>query len=144
MANMQTSVTITASEAELISAACVAAAKARHLAVAVAVVDASGMALRLERMDGARGFTSDLATRKARTAVTLGVPTAMLDASLNGRPLHSPDLIAVSGGFPLMVSRALAGGVGISGALPDQDEEILASGVAAFEKLASSAPKLGR
>jgi uncharacterized protein GlcG (DUF336 family) len=144
MANMQTSVTITASEAELISAACVAAAKARHLAVAVAVVDASGMALRLERMNGARGFTSDLATRKARTAVTLGLPTAMLDASLNGRPLHSPDLIAVSGGFPLMVSRALAGGVGISGALPDQDEEILASGVAAFEKLASSAPKLGR
>jgi uncharacterized protein GlcG (DUF336 family) len=43
-----------------------------------------------------------------------------------------------------MASRALAGGVGISGALPDQDEEILASGVAAFEKLASSAPKLGR
>jgi uncharacterized protein GlcG (DUF336 family) len=144
MANMHTSVTITARDAELISAACVSAAEAKHLAVAVAVVDASGMALRLERMDGARGFTSDLATRKARTAVTIGVPTAVLAASLNGRPLHSPDLVAVSGGFPLMVSSALAGGVGVSGALPEQDEEILAAGIAAFETLVGGTSEPGR
>lgn len=136
---MQISMSIVAKEAELVSAACIAAAESRKLAVAVAVVDSSGQPLRLERMDGALGFTSDLATRKARTATTIGVPTAVLAASLNGKPLHSQDLVAAGGGSPLIASSRLAGGVGVSGARPEQDEEILAAGLAAFEKLAASA-----
>jgi glc operon protein GlcG len=136
---MQTSVSITAGEAELISAACIAAAKARHLAVAVAVVDSAGQVLRVERMDGARGFTADLAARKARTATTIGVSTALLASSLNGRPLHSPELVAIGGGSPLVVANGLAGGLGVSGGMPDQDEEILASGLKAFNELAAVA-----
>jgi len=136
MAAMQKFLTITAGDAELVSAACVAAARARQLAITVAVVDAGGVALRLERMDGARGFTADLATRKARTAATIGVSTAALAASLNGRPLHAPDLIAMGGGAPLTVTHQVAGGIGVSGASPEQDEEILAAGVAEFAKLA--------
>jgi uncharacterized protein GlcG (DUF336 family) len=137
MAVMRTLLTITVGDAELISAACVAAAMARQLSVTVAVVDAGGVALRLERMDGARGFTADLATRKARTAVTIGVPTAALAASLKDRPLHAPDLVAMGGGAPLTVSGLIAGGLGVSGASPEQDEEILAAGMAEFAKLAS-------
>jgi uncharacterized protein GlcG (DUF336 family) len=132
---MQTTLTISADEAERASIACVAAARERSLSISVAVVDSAGQTLRLQRMDGAKGFTADLALRKARTATTVGVPTAALAASLNGRPLHSAELIAVGGGAPVLVDGSCAGGIGISGASPEQDEAILKSGLDALAGL---------
>ena len=138
---MKTSMTIQAREAALLAAACIQAAETRKVAIAVAVVDSSGQPLRLERMDGARGFSSDLATRKARTATIIGVSTGMLAASLNGLPLHSPDLIAVAGGAPLVHLSTLAGGVGVSGGTPEQDEDIVAAAITEFEQVVSAGNK---
>jgi glc operon protein GlcG len=70
--------TLTSDDADQAIAAAVAAASAAEIAVTIAIVDASGILLGLKRMEGARGFSVDLATRKARTSAAIGVSTAML------------------------------------------------------------------
>jgi glc operon protein GlcG len=88
--------------------------------------------LRLVRMDGARGFTADLATRKARTSSSLGVSTSVLEILYKDRPLSSQDLIATKGGLPVLHDGQCSGAIGISGALPDIDEQIAVAGVGAL------------
>jgi len=129
---MQSIPTLTAQDAETVANACLLEAQNLKVAICVVVVDAAGHLLRLVRMDGARGLTADLATRKARTASSLGVSTSVLEMLYKDRPLSSQDLIAAKGGLPMLHDGQCSGAVGISGALPDIDEQIADAGVRAL------------
>src|SRR3569623_3780683 len=65
-------------EAGRVFTACLAAAQQHRGAVSIAIVDDAGQLLQFGRMDGARAYTVDLASRKARTAAAVGVATGII------------------------------------------------------------------
>lgn len=90
-------------------------------------------------MDGAWLASNDLAIAKARTAVMFQAPTIALAAPLElGKPtlhfdhIHSPGLLLVGGGVPLLNdSGELIGGLGASGGSPEQDDALARAAAAA-------------
>jgi uncharacterized protein GlcG (DUF336 family) len=123
--------TLTYDDAVRAVRACHDKASQLHAAVAIAVVDAGGGVIALTRMDGARPYTVDLATRKARTATAIGIDTAGLQQHLGSSPL-SAEVLAVPGGLPCVEGSMPAGGIGISGALPEVDVLIAQAGIDAI------------
>ncbi len=99
-------------------AACLAAAKEIGMEVAVAVTDATGSLWAFERTDGAPFLTTDVAIDKAWTASSYGYPTHVWNQYVGDpkvAPLaYHPRLLAVGGGYQIMESDRLIGGVGIS------------------------------
>jgi glc operon protein GlcG len=93
--------------------------------VAVAVVDAAGDLVVLERMDGTQVGSVEVAREKARCAVRFKRPTKEWeDALAGGRTpvLGIPGVLPIEGGLPLLdAGGGIVGGVGVSGALPPQD-----------------------
>jgi glc operon protein GlcG len=106
-------------DARTVAAACLEAARQHDVEVSVAVVDDAGVLVHFSRMDGARAYTVELASRKARSSASVGVPTSVIKAIDAGR-----------GGFPVLHQERCAGAVGISGAKPEIDEIIAQAGIA--------------
>jgi glc operon protein GlcG len=129
---MRTKLSLDYEDARHIAAAGLHAAAHEGVAVSIAVVDDTGELLHLIRMDDARGYTADLATRKARAAVRVGLPTSAIEASVRERqiPLHSD--LAGAGGVPLRRGGECAGAVGVSGASAAIDERIAEAGCKAL------------
>jgi glc operon protein GlcG len=121
--------TLTADDAERVLAASLLAARDAGVAVTIAIVDAAGALMALRRMDGARAYTVDLASRKARTAAAIGVGTAVL-ASLYAGKTPPAEMMTMPGGVPVLADRQTAGAIGISGATTEVDEAIAAAGLA--------------
>jgi glc operon protein GlcG len=106
---------------------------------AVAVVDAGGHTICLERLDGTFPASADVSIGKARTAANFGRPTRGIEDSINK---NRPALAAVAavtpftplqGGIPIVVDRQVVGAIGVSGAASaQQDEEIALAGAGAF------------
>jgi glc operon protein GlcG len=117
-------------DAEAIGAACRAQAERDGARVAIAVVDEAGVLLHLQRLDGAKPHAVDLASRKARTAAALGLPTAILEQMAKEGRLPPTDVLALGGGLPVMLDGQCAGAIGVSGATSEVDESIAAAGVA--------------
>ncbi len=111
--------------ARRVAVAALAEAAANGWTVAVAVVDAAGDPVVLERMDGTQVGSVEVALGKARCAVRFKRPTKEWeDALAGGRTavLGIPGVVPVEGGLPLLdAAGAIAGAVGVSGALPAQD-----------------------
>ncbi|MGE3536915.1 MAG: heme-binding protein [Candidatus Tectimicrobiota bacterium] len=120
-----------------------ATAQARHegIAVTIAIVDAGGHLLALERMDGGRFHTVYSSTTKAVCAASNKRPTARHGAQGQGLdPLHALGLAlaagterwtALEGGYPIMVGSECVGGIGVSGGTGAQDAEITRAALAA-------------
>lgn len=117
-----------------IVAACKAAGTKIKRAPTVAVVDAGGHLLHLERPDVNGVITIDMATLKARTAALRGRPSSTLEARVRERPgfLMTPNCLAVEGGIPILFEDECLGGVGVSG-IDHDDEGVAKAGAAAFE-----------
>ncbi len=128
---MKTLPSLTHDDAVDVVRAALEAAEALSCAVVVAVVDLSGQLLELSRMDGVRGYSVDLALRKARTASGTGFSTALLAEALKGQPLGG-EVLAVAGGVPVMIDSEIAGAIGVSGAQPDEDEAVAMAGLVAL------------
>ena len=122
---MRTKLSLTLEDAQPMMAAALRAAETMGRAVSVAIVDDAGDLLAFARLTGARGYTIDLATRKARAAASVGAPTVIIAA-------RSAEYTAGQGGLPVMMEGACAGAIGVSGALPEEDDEIGAAGIAAL------------
>jgi uncharacterized protein GlcG (DUF336 family) len=122
---------LTADDAERALRASLAAARAAGVAVTIAIVDAAGVLLALSRMDGARAYTVDLASRKARTAAAVGVGTAVLAALYKDKPPPA-EMMTMPGGIPVLSDKLTAGAIGVSGATTEMDESIAAAGLAAL------------
>lgn len=105
------------------------AASRAYPALSVGVIDATGTLVAFRRQDGAAPVTVDAALLKARTALRLNAPTAVLGPAVAGdAPTRDAFLIlqltSLPGGAPLADGKGLAvGAVGVSGASPDQDAE---------------------
>ncbi|HSJ96266.1 MAG TPA: YHS domain-containing (seleno)protein [Myxococcota bacterium] len=111
-----------------------ALAEARRLETtgAVAVVDATGFVLALERLDGTFPVSAEISVGKARTAAVFGKPTREFEEIVrNGRTpmLALADrvgFVPLQGGVPILVQGRIAGAIGVSGAASAQQDEELA------------------
>lgn len=125
---------LTTAGAKAMLAAAIAKAEEFGIPATVAVVDAGGHLLCLERMDGGRFHTVHSSTTKAvcsasnkRPTTTRGAQAQELDT------LHAIGLslaagperwTAMEGGFPILVDGECIGGIGVSGGDWEQDEKI--------------------
>jgi uncharacterized protein GlcG (DUF336 family)/mannose-6-phosphate isomerase-like protein (cupin superfamily) len=108
---------------------------------AVAVVDAGGIVIYVERVDGTFQNAANISIGKARTAVLFGKPTRVFEDLVNkGRytMLALPDIAPFTplmGGVPVEVDGQVAGAIGVSGAASAaQDDEIASAAAAEFMK----------
>ena len=118
-----------------------AQAKAEELGrpVVLAIVDPGGMLKAFHRMDGVvSAVPVDIAQRKAYTAASFRTPTHQFaEANLENpaRMASLPNLPLVTmlaGGYPIMDGEVVVGGIGVSGATPEQDMQIAEAGLAAL------------
>jgi glc operon protein GlcG len=106
---------------------------------AIAIVDAGGVLLYAERIDGTFQNAANISIGKARTAVLFGKPTRVFEDIVNkGRyaMLALPEIASFTplmGGVPIEVDGQVAGAVGVSGAASAaQDDEIASAAAAEF------------
>lgn len=113
-----------------------AAAAAQRLKApggSVAIVDAGGHLVMLERLDGSFPASAAVAIEKARTAAVFRMPTRNFeDAVAKGRTsLVAVDvMLPLRGGVPLMRAGQIVGAVGVSGAASAQQDDEIADAVA--------------
>lgn len=134
--------TLSAQAARRIVQAAVEQAQAMSLSVTVAVVDESGVPKALERMDGAPLVSVRTAQDKAYAAAAIGMPPDEFYAAIeqDGAAVASfanrPGLALIAGGLPLLHCGAVAGAVGVAGAMTAADDRRIAE--AAREALAGA------
>jgi uncharacterized protein GlcG (DUF336 family) len=100
-------------------------AEAEHIAIAVAIVDAGGHVVLVERMDGGRFHTVHSSTTKAVCAASNKRPTTSKGAQAQSLDTaHAIGLAlaagperwtAMEGGYPIIVEGECIGGIGVSG-----------------------------
>jgi glc operon protein GlcG len=119
-----------------IAAAAEAHALANGWAVAIAIVDAGGHPLWLQRLDGTAPISAHIAPAKARTAA-LGQRESRIYEEMinNGRTsfLSAPVLDGLlEGGVPIIIEGHCVGAVGVSGVKSTEDAQIARAGIAAL------------
>ena len=131
---------LTLEAARRVIATAVAEARRNNVGGAVAVVDAGGHVVALERLDGTFAAGAEISIGKARTAALFRRPTSFFENVINqGRTAMAalpslPDFTPLQGGVPIMADGHVIGAVGISGAASaKQDEEIAILAAAAVE-----------
>lgn len=131
---MRNTKALTLDDAKCMAAAAEAEAIARNWTVSIAVCDAGGHALWLQRMDGAPLMSAAVAPEKARTCVLSGKPSKVFEDMVNnGRfaALAMP-VVPLEGGEPVVVDGEVIGAVGVSGVKAGEDAQVARAGVAAL------------
>lgn len=130
---------LTSAGAKKMMATAIAAAEQAGVAISVAIVDAGGHALLVERMDGGRFHTVHSATVKAVCAASNRRPTSARGAV--GQELDAVHALglalaagaerwtAMEGGAPVIVEGECIGGVGVSGGNFEFDEKVARAAV---------------
>jgi uncharacterized protein GlcG (DUF336 family) len=120
---------------ELIAAARKKAEEIR-VPMVIAVLDAGGNMVAVQRMDNALLVSIDIAINKAYTAVALKMPSHELaKIAQPGTPLfgiHNAAggrIVIFGGGFPLKRGDEMIGGIGVSGGSVEQDMLCAEAGV---------------
>lgn len=101
---------------------------------AIAIVDAGGHLILLERLDGTFPISSEVSTGKANTAAVFKFESKKLEDGINGgrNSLITVGHNMLKGGIPIMYKGQVIGAIGVSGASSaDQDVEIATAGAAA-------------
>jgi len=117
-------------------------AEAEHIAIAVAIVDAGGHAVLIERMDGGRFHTVHSSTTKAVSAASNKRPTTSKGAQAQSLDsMHAIGLAlaagperwtAMEGGYPVIVEGECIGGIGVSGGNWEFDDRAARAAVEAI------------
>ena len=119
-----------------------AQAKAEELGrpVVLAIVDAGGLLKAFHRMDGVVSAPPvEIAQLKAYTAASFRTPTHEVAETNLENPARMaslpnlPRVTLLAGGYPILDGEVVVGGIGVSGATPEQDMEIAEAGLAALE-----------
>ena len=133
---MQTRPFLTLEDVKKIATAAEAEAMANHWSVTIAICDAGGHLLWLQRLDGCAPVSSSIAPEKARTAALGCRPSkAYEDVINNGRVafLSVPLMQGLlEGGEPIVVDGQTIGAVGVSGVKSSEDAQIARAGIAAI------------
>jgi glc operon protein GlcG len=133
--------TLTLEGAKRVAAAAVEFAKTHNApGASIAVVDAGGHTIYVERLDGTFAAGSDISVGKARTSVVFKRPTRGIEDGINKGRTAMVDVAAVTwftplqGGVPIVSGGQIVGGIGVSGASSaQQDEEVAMAGAAAID-----------
>jgi glc operon protein GlcG len=132
---MRNKPTLTADDCHKMMAACKAEAQKNKWNVAIAIVDDSGAALLLERLDGTGAIASEVAMGKAKTAALTKRPTKFFEDRVKERPAFvtfpTPGVM-FQGGVPLLHQGECVGAIGVSGVQSHEDEQIAQAGVKAL------------
>lgn len=119
-----------------------AKAAAAEVPIAVAIVDAGGHMVLLERMDGGRFHTVHSSTTKAICAASNKRPTSARGAQ--AQPLDTVHALglalaagperwtAMEGGYPIIVGGECIGGIGVSGGTWEFDDAVAREALAAI------------
>jgi glc operon protein GlcG len=133
---MKTQAILTLDDVRAMAAAAEAEAQKNSWAVTIAIVDAGGHLLWLQRLDGAAPVSAEIAPAKARTAALGRRESKVYEDMINqGRTsfLSAPALAGMlEGGLPVMVQGACVGAVGVSGVKSSEDAQIARAGIAAL------------
>ena len=132
---MRTKPCLTADDAHKMMAACKAEAQKNKWAVAIAIVDDSGAAILLERLDGCGAISSHVAMGKAQTSALTKRPSKFFEDRVKERPgfvtFPTPGVM-FQGGVPIVHQGECVGGIGVSGVQSHEDEQVAAAGVKAL------------
>src|SRR5262245_32322335 len=124
-------------------------AKARELGfvVAIAVVDEAGHLVACHRMDGALWVTPEIARAKANAAAGFQTSTHDLEARFGGaRQLFASNVAGLDsyqfvfgrGAVPVVEGGRVVGAVGVSGAVPPDNDHLIADAAAGHPVLPKS------
>jgi len=115
-------------------------AKARELGfdVAIAVVDEAGHLIACDRMDGALWVTPEIARAKANAAAGFRASTLDLEERFTKRMLFAGNVATLGdyafvfgkGGVPVVEAGRIVGAVGVSGAVPADNDHAIADAAA--------------
>jgi uncharacterized protein GlcG (DUF336 family) len=122
---------VTLDQAKKIAASALAHAQKNKWQIAIAVVDRHGLLVYFERMDDTQTGSVEVALDKARSAAMFRRPTRAFEESIaKGRSalLGLKGASTIIGGVPAMAGGKIIGGIGVSGASADQDEEVAIAG----------------
>jgi uncharacterized protein GlcG (DUF336 family) len=113
-------------------------AESHGMPMVIAVVDAAGHLVLVERMDDAQLGSIAVAQQKAETAARFRRPTRAFEAGLEAgtlgiRALTMAGISAIDGGLPLVRNGKVVGAIGVSGMLPKEDAAVAQAGAAALE-----------
>jgi glc operon protein GlcG len=117
---------LTLAAAQTIADAAQRYATAQGWAASIAVVDAAGYPILVNKMDGATAISAELALRKGKTSALFGGPSINMEKRIND---GSPALLALgfttlAGGEPIIVDKQVIGAVGVSSAVGTHDDPI--------------------
>ena len=134
---MKTTPMLEAADVRRIAAAAENEALAHGWAVTIAIADAGGHLLWLQRLDGAPPISAQIGAAKARTAALGRRESKVYEDVINqGRTsfLSAPGLEGMlEGGVPIFVDGQCAGAVGVSGVKSTEDAQIARAGIAALQ-----------
>jgi uncharacterized protein GlcG (DUF336 family) len=133
---------LTLAGARAMMAAAMSKAQCAGIPIAVAIADAGGHLIALERMDGGRFHTVHSSTTKAICAASNKRPTSAKGAQ--AQPLdvmHAIGLAlaagperwtAMEGGYPIIFDGECVGGIGVSGGTWEFDDAVAREALAAI------------
>lgn len=122
--------------ARKIVAAAEAEATKNNWALSIAVVDNAGKLVYFQRMDETPLGTIEVAQGKAETAVNFRMPTGNLAQAVaqGGGMLTIRNMVALPGGYPIMIDGKLVGAIGVSGGMRGEDDLAAAAALKVLEK----------
>ncbi len=126
---------LTLEDAKRVAAAADAEAQRNAWKVTIAVVDAGGHLLYLQRGHDTHFGSVEIAVAKAHASAAFERPTkASEDAVLTGRLIHLaiPGIVPAEGGVPLMRDGQVVGAIGVSGVRSFQDGQVATAGANAL------------
>jgi len=99
---------------------------------AIAVVDAGGNLVYLERLDNTFAAAAEVAIKKANTAALFKAPSSKLENSINGgrQALITVGHTFLQGGIPIIFDGQVIGAIGVSGSASAQQDEDMANAAA--------------
>ena len=123
-----------------------AKAQALGFKVAIAVVDDAGHLIVCDRMDGALWVTPEIARAKANAAAAVHATTLDLEERFTKRQLFADNVATLGdyqfvfgrGAVPLVEEGRIVGAVGVSGAVPADNDHTIADEAAGHPTLPRS------
>ena len=133
---MKTQFFLESADIKAMAAAAEAEALRNQWAVSIAIVDAGGHLLHLQRLDGAAPLSAHIAPAKAHTAALGRRETKVYEDMINaGRTsfLSAPTLQGMlEGGVPVIKDGQCIGAVGVSGVKSSEDAQVAKAAIAAL------------
>lgn len=131
---MKATQTLTLDDARTIAAAAEAEALSNGWNVTIAICDAGGHLLWLQRMDDAPLMSAQVAPGKAHTCAMTRKPSKVMEDMVNNGRFAALDLpvMTIEGGEMIVADGNLIGAVGVSGVKADQDAQIARAGISAI------------